>query len=89
MREGTGGEVACCGSFRRDFVSLIPSTPLLNDHEKKTIVRILKAVSGGARKVLRSAAELQMGLNGINWRQTTITQYFKPPQTSGGQEELD
>ena len=28
--------------------------------------------------MLRIAAELQLGLGGINWRQPAITQFFKP-----------
>ena len=35
-------------------------------------------MSGGARTILRIAAELQLGLAGVNWRQQTITQFFKP-----------
>ena len=78
MREAAGGEVACCGSFRTDFVSQLPTSSHLNDYQIKTITRVLKAVSGGARKILRIAAELQLGLTGVNWRQSTITQYYKP-----------
>ena len=31
--------------------------------------------------MLRIAAQLQLGLNGVNWRQTTIVQYYKPTVT--------
>ncbi len=79
MRESPGGEVACCGSFQPKFVASLPQDPtLLTDRETKAVLRILKAVSGGARSVLRASAELQLGLSGINWRQRAITQYFKP-----------
>ena len=79
IRESPGGEVACCGCFTGEFVTLLSdnATPL-SDAQQKVIARILKAVSGGARKVLRTAAEIQIGLAGINWRQTPITQYYKP-----------
>ena len=79
MREAPGGEIACCGSFQPIFVASLPQdSTILTDRETRAILRILKAVSGGARSVLRAAAELQLGLSGINWRQPAITQYFKP-----------
>jgi len=79
MRETPGGEVACCGSFQPKFVASLPQDPtLLTDRETKAFLRILKAVSGGAKSVLRASAELQLGLSGINWRQPAITHYFKP-----------
>jgi hypothetical protein len=79
IRESSGGEVASCGCFREDFVSNLPGGMTnLDDSQTKVIVKVLKAVSGGARKVLRLAAEVQLGLNGINLRQTAITQFFKP-----------
>jgi len=79
LREGEGGEVACCGSFLPSFVSLLPdSHTILSDSEVKTVLRVLKEVSGGARRVCRASAEIQVGLCGINWRQTTIGQFFKP-----------
>jgi hypothetical protein len=81
MRELPGGEVACCGSFQKGFVdSLELDHQILTDNQSKTIIRILKKVSGGARKVLRLAAEVQLGLIGVNWRQSTITQFYKPQQ---------
>ena len=60
------------------MANLPQDTSSLTDRETKSINRILKAVCGGARTVLRTAAELQLGLCGINWRQPAITQYFKP-----------
>jgi hypothetical protein len=82
MREGVGGAIACCGSFLPGFVSLLPDKDtLISDVESKGLMKILKAVAGGARKLLRIAAELQLGLNGVNWRQTTIVQYYKPTVT--------
>ena len=79
IREGDGGAVACCGSFRPDFVTqLLGSDTQITDDEAKTFIKILKAVSGGARKMLRIAAELQLGLNDVNWRQTTMSEFFKP-----------
>ena len=32
----------------------------------------------GARVILCEASELQLGLSAINWRQTAISQFFKP-----------
>ncbi len=79
MREAPGGDFACCGSFTPNFVANPPQDPVtLTDREARSVNRILRAVCGGARTVLRAAAELQLGLCGINWRQPAITQYFKP-----------
>jgi hypothetical protein len=79
IRESPGGKIACCGCFREDFVSILPGgSTRIDDSQTKAIVKVLKAVSGGARKVLRLAAEVQLGLTGINLRQTAITQFFKP-----------
>jgi hypothetical protein len=79
MREAPGGEIACCGAFQRGFVdSLQCEHGLISDNQSKTIIRVLKKVVGGARKILRLAAEVQLGLAGINWRQSTITQFYKP-----------
>ena len=50
----------------------------MSDDDAKALIKILKAVSDGARKMLRIAAELQLGLNGVNWRQTTMSEFFKP-----------
>jgi hypothetical protein len=79
MREEPGGEIACCGSFLPSFVSSLnlDQSPI-SDADSKAVIRILKAVSGGARTILRTAAELQLGLGGVNWRQSAITQFFKP-----------
>ena len=44
----------------------------------KSLNKVLKVVVSGTRQMLRVAAELQLGLGGINWRQTAITSYFKP-----------
>ena len=83
IRESEGGEIACCGCFREDFVSLLPGgATWIDDAQSKTIIKVLKAVSGGARRVLRLAAEIQVGLTGVNWRQTTISQFYKPTATS-------
>jgi hypothetical protein len=79
MREDLGGEVACCGSFRKDFVALLPDdNSVISETGVKTIIKVLKRVSNGARVMLRTAAELQLGLGGINWKQQAITQFFKP-----------
>jgi hypothetical protein len=84
MREDLGGEVACCGSFRKDFVDSLPDdNSIISEAEVRSIIKVLKKVSEGTRKILRTAAELQLGLGGINWRQQTITRFFKPnPQVT-------
>ena len=83
MRESDGGDVACCGSFLPKFVSGLKdnSSPISEDY-KKSLNRVLKTVVKGTRIILREAAELQKGLAGINWRQTAITQFFKPVDRS-------
>jgi hypothetical protein len=79
MRECEGGELACCGSFIKCFVDNITDNSLpISDKFVKALDKVLKAVVGGTRIVLRSAAELQLGLTGVNLRQTAITQHFKP-----------
>ena len=79
MRESPGGDFACCGSFLPSFVASLPQDDTtLSDRDSRSITRILKSVCGGARTVLRTAAEIQLGLCGINWRQPAITQFYKP-----------
>jgi hypothetical protein len=79
MRETEGGEIACCGSFLPKFVLGLPNNQVtVNDHYMKSLNKVLKVVVSGTRQLLRVAAELQLGLGGINWRQTAITSYFKP-----------
>ena len=79
MRESEGGEIACCGSFVPKFVSqLTDSNSPVNESYIKSLNKVLKTVVRGTRLILRQAAELQLGLDGVNWRQSAITQYFKP-----------
>ena len=79
MRESPCGDIACCGSFLPNFVASLPQDDTtLSDRDSRSITRILKSVCGGARTVLRTAAEIQFGLCGINWRQPAITQFYKP-----------
>ena len=79
MREAEGGDVASCGSFLPKFVSqLEDSQSPIGERFIKSLNKVLKTVVRGTRIILRQAAELQLGLNGINFRQTAITQYFKP-----------
>ena len=79
MRESEGGDIACCGSFVPKFVSqLTDSDSPVNEHYIRSLNKVLKTVVRGTRLILRQAAELQLGLDGINWRQSAITQYFKP-----------
>jgi hypothetical protein len=55
------------------------------------VMKILREIAAGCRKLLRLAAETQLGQLGINLRQRSITQYFKvlknpqrkPPLTGG------
>ncbi len=79
MRESEGGEVASCGSFIPRFVSQLDNNSApISDHFIKSLNKVLKTVVRGTRLILRQAAELQLGLNGINYRQAAITQFFKP-----------
>ena len=79
MREKPGGETACCGSFRRDFVQIIPdSNANIDDVFKRTLLKILKTICSGSRRLLRLAAELQRGPLGINLRQAALSEFFKP-----------
>ncbi len=82
-REGTGGEIACCGSFLPHFVSSLPNRdkPIL-EQERRLILKILKTVGSGCRRLLRLAAEVQRGPLGINLRQRSIMNYFKPIQAT-------
>ena len=46
-------------------------------------MKILKSVGAGCRRLLRLAAEVQRGPLGINLRQHTILEFFKPIHTTG------
>ena len=79
MRESDGGDVACCGSFLPKFVSQLPDNlDSISDSFAKSLNKVLKSVVKGTRLILREAAELQLGLCGINLQQTAITRFFKP-----------
>ena len=78
MREDAGGEIACCGTFRCDLVSRIPyADQSISDIEAKWILKLLKTIAAGTRRLLRLAAEIQLGPLGINYRQTALTEFFK------------
>ena len=79
MREDPCGETACCGSFLPNFVNSLPNSSLhLTDTQSKWVIKTLKVVAAGCRRILRLAAEVQLGPLGINYRQTSITSHFKP-----------
>ena len=79
MREDEGGEIACCGTFRQDLVNALPCADLLiSEMEEKIIIKLLKTVAAGTRQLLRLAAEIQLGPLGVNYRQTALTEFFKP-----------
>ena len=79
MREDEGGEIACCGTFRQDLVNALPCADLLiSEMEEKIIIKLLKTVAAGTRRLLRLAAEIQLGPLGVNYRQTALTEFFKP-----------
>ena len=79
MRESEGGDVACCGSFLPKFVSQLPDcNEPISDQFAKSLNKVLKTVVRGTRLMLREAAELQLGLCGVNLTQTAITSFFKP-----------
>jgi hypothetical protein len=84
IREDDGGETACCGTFLPHFVNNLPfvDEPITED-ESKLILKVLKEVAAGCRRLLRLAAELQLGQLGVNLQQKTITKYYKllePPR---------
>ena len=69
MREDEGGEIACCGTFRQDLVNALPCADLLiSEMEEKIIIKLLKTVAAGTRRLLRLAAEIQLGPLGVNYR---------------------
>ena len=55
----------------------------LTDHDRKAIMKILKSIGSGCRRLLRLAAEVQHGPLGINLRQHTIREFFKPIHSIG------
>ena len=79
LRENDGGEIACCGSFRTDFTSALPCrNRIISEFEAKHLTRLLKTVCAGTRRLLRLAAELQLGPLGVNLRQTSVLEFLKP-----------
>ena len=48
IRESTGGEVACCGSFLPHFVAGLPNRDkTITDQERKIILKLLKTIGAG------------------------------------------
>jgi len=81
-REQPGGEIACCGSFLPLFVAGLPNKDIpITDRERKAIMKILKTIGNGCRRLLRLAAEVQRGPLGINLRQHTMLDFYKPNKT--------
>ena len=79
MREDEGGDIACCGTFRCDLVNALPCANLpISEMEGKIILKLLKTIAAGTRRLLRLAAEIQLGPLGVNFRQTALHEYFKP-----------
>jgi hypothetical protein len=77
-RESPGGETACCGIFLPHFVDGLPNKDcLINESEGKLILKLFKCIAGGCRRILRLAAETQLGPLGVNFRQATITDFSK------------
>ena len=46
--------------------------------EGKTVLKLLKTIAAGTRRLLRLAADIQLGPLGVNFRQTALSEYFKP-----------
>ena len=62
MRDQPGGETACCGSFRRDFVQLLPDTDRTIDETfMRTLTKILKIICSGTRKFSGSLLSYKEG----------------------------
>ena len=79
MREDEGGEIACCGTFRCDLVSKLPCANLpISEMEGKVMLKLLKTIAAGIRRLLRLSAEIQLAPLGINSRQTALTDFYKP-----------
>ena len=74
-----GGEYACVGTFRPQFVEQLHLGHLtLSSGEERTIWNSLKTLGQGSRKVLRSYADAAMDeIGDIELRQTYIQNYFK------------
>jgi hypothetical protein len=78
-RYSPGGETACCGTFLPHFVSDLPNKDFaLDEASCKAVLKLLKTISSGCRRLLRLAAETQLGPLGVNLRQYTISDFFKP-----------
>ena len=61
------------------FVNQLPNADnVVGDNFTKSLNKVLKAVVRGTRVILREAATLQVGAASVNWRQTTITNFYKP-----------
>jgi hypothetical protein len=79
MREDEGGDLACCGTFRCNLVNALPCANLpISEMEGKIVIKLLKTIAAGTRRLLRLAAEIQLGPLGVNFRQTALSEYFKP-----------
>ncbi len=79
IRTKSRGDIACCGTFVPEFVSqLTSSDTLLDDNLTRSLTKVLRVIALGTRLLLRTAAEVQLGQIGINWRQTGIKEHFKP-----------
>jgi hypothetical protein len=50
----------------------------IEDHEGKLIIELLRTIVSGCRRLLRLAPEIQAGPLGVDLRQPTITEFFKP-----------
>ena len=88
-----GGEYACVGTFRPQFVDQLHLGHLqVTPGEEKTIWNVLKTLGQGSRKVLRVFSEAIAGeLGPAELRQPNIQDYFKfirvPKQHRDGEQE--
>jgi hypothetical protein len=85
-----GGETACCGTFLPHFVANLPTKDrVITENEGKIIIKLFKIISAGCRRMLRLAAEMQLGPLGVNLRQRNLTEYFKPIADGPTIKQLD
>ena len=76
--------MACCGSFQEGLVhSLNGAKASIDEARIRALKKILKVICAGTRRLLRLASEIQKGPLGVNWRQTSLGEFYKPIVLAG------